>query len=82
MGLTAIEALNREDVVSSNRKPRVWLAGSPGWTSPPQDAVILRDDRLCTWRRGPDGLFHTADNRHHLSWANLHDAFDLVELAA
>lgn len=41
------------------------------------DAV--RDDRNIIWHRGDDGHFHTLDNRHHLSPAELSARTDLTD---
>ncbi|MCT2587779.1 hypothetical protein [Actinophytocola gossypii] len=61
-------------------RPRVWLAAGLGATPDPVDWPRVRDDLMRRWEPGLDGLWHTADGRHHATWAELHARFDLVEV--
>lgn len=65
-------------------RARVWLvAGLITETTPAPEVVgvtAVRDDQLRVWRLGSDGLWHTADGRHHCSWSELHARFDLMEV--
>lgn len=62
-------------------RPRVWLVGRVGTTPDPIDLPAVRDTWLRTWLPGTDGNYHTADGRHHATWAELHARCDLVEVA-
>jgi hypothetical protein len=66
----------------SSTKPRVWLVAGIGSTPDPTDNPTVRDNRMCTWRPGPDGHYHSADGWHHATWSELHTRFDLVEVLA
>jgi hypothetical protein len=63
-------------------RPRVWLvAGLSTTDNAPRDLPVVRDDLIRTWHPGADGIYHTADGRHHATWTELHTRFDLVEVA-
>lgn len=62
-------------------RPRVWLVGRIGTTPDPSHLPAVRDTWLRTWLPGTDGNYHTADGRHHTTWAELHARCDLVEVA-
>jgi len=62
-------------------RPRVWLVSGTGTTPDPIDLPAVRDTWLRTWLPGTDGIYHTADGRHHATWAELHARCDLVEVA-
>lgn len=66
--------------MAASTKPRVWLAAGLADQGPPADRPVVRDDLMHVWCPGEDGRWHTADNRHHLDWAELHARFDLVEV--
>lgn len=61
-------------------RPRVWLAVEIGVKPDPTDTPTVTDDQLRTWHPGPDGLYHTADGRHHATWRELRNRSDLVEV--
>lgn len=65
-------------------RARVWLVAGLARTEPPApDAVgvsAVRDDQLRVWESTGDGRWHTTDGRHHASWHELHDRFDLMEV--
>lgn len=54
---------------------RTFLAG---WHIP-ADVDAVRDDRGAIWHRGDDGKFHTLDNRHHRTAAELSARTNLTE---
>lgn len=65
---------------------RVWLvAGLAHDSAAPEPEAVgvssLRDGQLRVWRSSGDGWWHTADGRHHASWRELHDRFDLMEVS-
>ena len=45
----------------------------------PADVDAVRGDRGVIWHRGDDGRWHTLDNRHHLSPAELSARANLTE---
>ena len=65
-------------MVASTGAPRVWLAGGG---RVPSEVAQVRDDQARVWQRGHDGLFHTADGRHHLAVGELSARTDLTEVA-
>ena len=67
---------------TSQTRPRVWLVAGLGTHQEPTDLPVVRDDRCHCWTRGADGRWHTADNRHHATWTELHNRTDLVEVIA
>lgn len=70
-------------MVTVPQRPRVWLAaGLGGTTLPPteSDRPQVRDDQGRVWIPGTDGLWHTADRRHHQTWQQLHARSDLCEV--
>jgi hypothetical protein len=69
------------DTVRTRNRPRVWLVRGIGTTPDPTDLPAVRDTWLRTWLPGADGIYHTADGRHHATWAELHARCDLVEVA-
>lgn len=54
---------------------RIVLAGR----NIPAAMDAVRDDAGRIWHKGDDGRWHTLDNRHHLSPAELSARADLVE---
>lgn len=65
--------------------PRVWLvAGLTNDDEAPSPGAVgvgaVRDNQLRVWHADGDGGWHTADGRHHASWRELHDRFDLMEV--
>lgn len=58
--------------------PRVWLAGERG--PRPEDRPAVSDGLGHEWRPGPQGVWSTADGRHHETWDGLRARFDLVEV--
>lgn len=66
--------------MAASTTPRVWLAAGQNGQTPPTDRPVVRDGLMHVWCPGPDGLWHTADNRHHADWTELHSRFDLVEV--
>ncbi|MGW4829640.1 hypothetical protein ACWEOG_18805 [Amycolatopsis japonica] len=66
--------------MSTSTTPRVWLAAGVADKAAPSDHPVVRDDLMHLWFPGGDGLWHTADNRHHAAWTELHARFDLVEV--
>lgn len=67
----------------SNTCPRVWLAGGDKPSKePPSNASWLRDDNGRTWIPDGRGGWHTEDNRHHSTLAELRARTDLVEVTA
>jgi hypothetical protein len=34
-----------------------------------------------TWVPGDDGVYHSADGWHHVTWTELHTRYDLIEVA-
>jgi hypothetical protein len=61
--------------------PRVWLVAGLSQTPEPRDMPTVRDNRMCTWCPGADGCYHTTDGRHHATWTELHNRYDLIEVA-
>jgi hypothetical protein len=63
---------------------RVWLVAGLSAAEPPVPqavgVVAVRDDLLRVWHVDGAGWWHTADGRHHASWRELHDRFDLMEV--
>lgn len=61
--------------------PRVWLVGGMSLRHdvPPVGSAV-RDDLGQVWHHGDDGLWHTADHRHHAAWDQLRNRSDLVEV--
>jgi hypothetical protein len=79
-GMTATVANAVTDAVAGAR-PRVWLVAGLGKpTTQPLDRPTVRDDLMRTWHPSGDGRWHTADRRHHQTWAELHARFDLIEV--
>ncbi|KZB82758.1 hypothetical protein [Amycolatopsis regifaucium] len=66
--------------MSAPTAPRVWLAAGVADKPAPTDQPVVRDDLMHLWFPGEDGLWHTADGRHHAAWTELHARFDLVEV--
>lgn len=66
-------------------RARVWLVtGVAPTTTLSPDAVgvaAVRDDQLRIWESTGDGWWHTTDGRHHATWTELHNRFDLVEVS-
>lgn len=60
-------------------RPRVWLAGG-GDTESPSQSTWLRDDTGRVWVPDGRGYWHTTDNRHHSTLAELRARTDLVEV--
>lgn len=63
---------------------RLWLVAGVGRETETPDAVgvsAVRDDLMRVWLVDAEGGWHTADGRHHASWRELHDRFDLMEVA-
>lgn len=63
-------------VADGNTQP-VILAGNPV----PDGVWQVRDDQGREWERHADGRFHTSDNRHHESPAELSARSDLMVLS-
>jgi hypothetical protein len=78
--ITDREVVMNESTAAPSR-PRVWLVGTIGTTPDPADRPAVRDTGMRTWRAGTDGVYHSADGRHHATWAELHARCDLVEVA-
>lgn len=67
----------------STEHPRVWLAGGAQTDQPtPSKATWLRDDTGRLWIPDGRGRWHTEDNRHHATLAELHGRSDLIEVPA
>lgn len=64
-----------------NGPARVWLVAGLGNTPDPDDMPTVRDDQMHVWRPGDDGRYHTADGWHHATWTELHNRYDLIEVA-
>lgn len=63
------------------RRPRVWLVAGLGNAPDPDDQPTVRDDQMHVWQPGQDGQWHTADGWHHATWTELHNRYDLIEVA-
>lgn len=62
-------------------KPRVWLAsGDCVGVGQPSNSTWLRDDIGHLWVPDGRGSWHTEDNRHHATLAELRARTDLVEV--
>lgn len=69
-------------VAEATARPRIWLvAGTRELEPEPEDLPTVRDGLMHTWCPGADGLMHTPDGRHHATWRELRDRYDLEEVA-
>jgi hypothetical protein len=73
--------MNGADDTDRPNRPRVWLVGRLGTIPHPADLPAVRDSQMRTWLPGADGVYHSADGRHHATWTELHAHYDLVEVA-
>lgn len=59
---------------------RVWLAAVGCGCAEPADDPIVRDDQMRTWRPEDGAVYRSG--RRRLTWDELRERFDLVEVAA
>lgn len=80
------EAQGRQVMAAvTETRPRVWLVAGLSTADSqvaPADGPVVRDDLMRRWYPGVDGRWHTADGRHHVTWADLRSRYDLVEVTS
>lgn len=70
-------------MLTATQQRRVWLVADIPQARVPahDDNPPVADDQGRQWTySAEDGKYHTADNRHHASWDELHDRTDLTEV--
>lgn len=86
-GRTEVDAMTTTTLT----KPRVWLVAGlstidtnsdvgDGADAGPVDRPVVRDDLMRTWEPGEGNEWHTSDGRHHATWRELRNRYDLVEV--